>query len=1072
MRILEVDISVMNALRNNCTDGHGKTAYSDTKMTALMPRRLGLPARAQISNDDPKASVPQHERYEWLESRLREFKHLEPVNAQTVLEQRLPEQGVTVIVGEPGAGKSVLAATWREHFETQKRTCILLEGGSLEAKLESSENILLKMAEHPRAKVSNASKVELGKDSFPDRAMLIVDALDELPSTLDERLAAKILEVAQHHPVILTCRTAVWANRVKEKFTRIFGQTPQTYTLLGFTPDEQREFLNEWAKQHGIAAERAASVAAELQTRPQLSYLAANPLMLELIAQVTLELNKPVPDSRAELYNSAILELLNRSHLDGDLESWGTKYEPFMRALAMASVQANPNQDSQLETELDWDTVEQALQTARIPEAQHMPFLERLQRSGLVVRVGDKAIPKRRFIHLTLQEYALASAWLFGLRTPKTIQANDLSARLQDKLLEHWWQPNFESTLSLALSIVSKHSANLHDPIMAMLASWERGKPSALRIALHLVNAANISNEKVIDVLLEVLKGFELGTWFAAIDPECPKGILYKLTEDETLDIRQCVALNRNTPSSVFEQLAKDPDSNIRQRVAWNLNAPASALEQLSSDEILDVRRSVAGNPNAAVSTVEQLVRDPEMSIRMNAASNPNMPLNTLERIISGQFWIDCRESVREMNMPVNAFEELVQDWEKWARIISVTAASNPNIPVSTLEELVKGQNVDARNGAVDNPNMLANTLEELAEHSDWQVRAGVAGNPNTPVITLEKLAHETISPQVRKYVAKNLNTPANVLELFIADNDIDVRKATASNPHALTDTLERLSKDENSDVRRAIASNPNTPAIALEKLAKDDNETVRQFAAENLNMPPNTLEQFVQGKAPELCRGAAWNSNTPAHALEKLAQNESLDIRKITLGNSNYTPETHPNYPNLKRASVETVMQPKTNPRVFISYTHDSPEHDQRILEFSKTLRTKGIDAQIDQYQQNPEGGWPTWMSKQLQQADFIIMVFTQTYKRRFDNAEEPGKGLGGVWEGAVIIKNDLYARHGWDKKFIPVIFDPSDQQFIPLEFQAPTRYELPRDLERLVDYVRGHNPNAAPPLGSPTSD
>ena len=128
---LEVDISVMDAPRNICTDRHGKKAYSDTKMTALMPRRPGLPARAQISNDDLKASVPQRERYEWLESRLREFKHLEAVNAQTVLEQRLPEQGVTVIVGKPGAGKSVLAATWREHFETQKRTCILLEGAAL-----------------------------------------------------------------------------------------------------------------------------------------------------------------------------------------------------------------------------------------------------------------------------------------------------------------------------------------------------------------------------------------------------------------------------------------------------------------------------------------------------------------------------------------------------------------------------------------------------------------------------------------------------------------------------------------------------------------------------------------------------------------------------------------------------------------------------------------------------------------------------------------------------------------------------------------------------------------------------
>jgi hypothetical protein len=35
--------------------------------------------------------------------------------------------------------------------------------------------------------------------------------------------------------------------------------------------------------------------------------------------------------------------------------------------------------------------------------------------------------------------------------------------------------------------------------------------------------------------------------------------------------------------------------------------------------------------------------------------------------------------------------------------------------------------------------------------------------------------------------------------------------------------------------------------------------------------------------------------------------------------------------------------------PRVFISYSHDSPEHKQRILELSERLR--GIDTQLDQY-------------------------------------------------------------------------------------------------------------------------
>jgi SEFIR domain len=1000
----------MDVPRNNCTDGHGKTAYSDTKMTALMPRRLGLPARAQISNDDPKASVPQCERYEWLESRLREFKHLEPVSAQTVLEQRLPEQGVTVIVGEPGAGKSVLTATWREHFETQKRTCILLEGGSLESKLESGENILLKMAEHPRVRVNKATKAELGKDSFPDRAVLMVDALDELPSTLDERLAAKIFEIAQHHPVILTCRTAVWANRVKEKFVKILGQTPQTYSLLGFTPDEQREFLNEWAKQHGIAAERAASIAAELQARPQLSYLAANPLMLDLIAQVTLELNKPVPDSRAELYGSAILELLNRSHQDGDLESWGTKYEPFMRALAMASVQGE-----QLETELDWDTVEQALETAGVPEAQHIPFLERLQRSGLVVRVGDKAIPKRRFIHLTLQEYALASVWLFGLRTPKTIQANNLSARLQDKLLEHWWQPNFESTLSLALSIASKHDANLHDPIMAMLASWERGKPSALRTALHLINAANVTDQKVIDMLLEVLQTVSLGISVAVIDPECPKSILSKLVASEG-SIRQDIAGNPNTPMNTLEKLATDEDPMIRQVIAYNSNTSLNALQQLIKDENHQVRWEAARNSKIPAQSLEELVKGEDSIVGAGAACNPNMPVNTLEKLST-----DESSNVRS------------------------GAAGNPNTPASAFEKLITDQDPFVRRVAARNPNIPKSALEKLAIDQDAFVRRVAASNPNMPLNILERLATDAIS-SIRKAATRNPNIPASLLERLVAN--------------------------ENSFVHREAALNLNTPINALEKLATHQDWQVRQAAAKNPNTPVSTLEKLLEDENWEVSWDAASNPNIPANVLEKLITSKSANVRTGIVLNPNFIPEIDPTYPRLTRPSMERTVESKTNPRVFISYTHDSAEHDRRILEFSNTLRTKGIDAQIDQYQQNPEGGWPTWMSKQLQQADFIIMVFTQTYKCRFDNAEEPGKGLGGVWEGAVIIKNDLYARHGWDKKFIPVIFDPSDQQFIPLEFQHVTRYELPRDLEKLVDYVRGHNPNAAPPLGSPTSD
>ncbi len=37
---------------------------------------------------------------------------------------------------------------------------------------------------------------------------------------------------------------------------------------------------------------------------------------------------------------------------------------------------------------------------------------------------------------------------------------------------------------------------------------------------------------------------------------------------------------------------------------------------------------------------------------------------------------------------------------------------------------------------------------------------------------------------------------------------------------------------------------------------------------------------------------------------------------------------------------------------KVFISYTHDSPEHSRRVLSLSNWLRHEGFDCDIDQYQ------------------------------------------------------------------------------------------------------------------------
>jgi SEFIR domain len=81
-------------------------------------------------------------------------------------------------------------------------------------------------------------------------------------------------------------------------------------------------------------------------------------------------------------------------------------------------------------------------------------------------------------------------------------------------------------------------------------------------------------------------------------------------------------------------------------------------------------------------------------------------------------------------------------------------------------------------------------------------------------------------------------------------------------------------------------------------------------------------------------------------------------------------------------------------HPKVFISYSHDSPEHQHHVLTLAERLREDGIDARIDRYADDPEEGWPMWMRNQVSEADRVLLVFTETYARRFLGKEEQGEG------------------------------------------------------------------------------
>ena len=127
----------------------------------------------------------------------------------------------------------------------------------------------------------------------------------------------------------------------------------------------------------------------------------------------------------------------------------------------------------------------------------------------------------------------------------------------------------------------------------------------------------------------------------------------------------------------------------------------------------------------------------------------------------------------------------------------------------------------------------------------------------------------------------------------------------------------------------------------------------------------------------------------------------------------------------------------------VFISYSHDSPEHEAKVLALANRLGADGIDVALDQYESFPPEGWELWGQRQIQSARFVLVVCTQTYQRRFDGEEEPGKGLGATSE-AGFIRQILYDAGGVNKKFLPVLLTDADSAHIPLALRRYQHFAL----------------------------
>lgn len=105
-------------------------------------------------------------------------------------------------------------------------------------------------------------------------------------------------------------------------------------------------------------------------------------------------------------------------------------------------------------------------------------------------------------------------------------------------------------------------------------------------------------------------------------------------------------------------------------------------------------------------------------------------------------------------------------------------------------------------------------------------------------------------------------------------------------------------------------------------------------------------------------------------------------------------------------------------HPKVFISYSWETREHRQWVLDLATRLTEDGIEVILDRWHLHPGGDLPHFMESSVRESDYVLVICTPEYSKKAD-ARKGGVG----WE-AMIITSELAAQI-LKHKFIPILRD-----------------------------------------------
>jgi hypothetical protein len=331
---------------------------------------------------------------------------------------RIRTEPRTVVVGDPGAGKSMLLKKsmlmWAAERPGASAAIPVLVGlhrandlGATPEELVVTQFVLDQLAEN-----GPALRAVVARELREGRIQVLFDGLDEVASERRAAVERELVDFARQYPkcqIVVTCRKAVYAGQLGERF-------PHVVTIAEFDDASIRRLMHNW---QDLSKDAAEELWASLRDNPPLLRLARNPLLLTMIlylyVNVSIETGQALPSSRAMFYDLAIDHLLRR---DVRLHRGGPPLTKFSAAQKLAvlqhtalALQETPaGFEDQMTVPLGRlrSLVGQALPDLNIgPEQAGALLQEIIERSQLLVAV-DRDQTRFQFRHLTLREYLAA----------------------------------------------------------------------------------------------------------------------------------------------------------------------------------------------------------------------------------------------------------------------------------------------------------------------------------------------------------------------------------------------------------------------------------------------------------------------------------------------------------------------------------------------------------------------------------------------------------------------------------------------------------------------------------------